>query len=139
MADVTQTATAVHAHAGATVTMKLVGVAVVPGDWLYLDATDSKHKLAIGTSLAPAQVVGMSLGYGPADGNYVPVCTAGDVDVGGTLAVGGGPAILSSAAAGKMTITLADLTTGEFGSVLGTQVAADKLTIAIVNAAIASA
>lgn len=138
MADVVQTATSVHAHSGATVSMKEVGEAVVPGDWLYLDSADGKHKLAVGTDSAKAVVVGMSLGYGPADGNYVPVATAGDVDVGATLTVGGGPLIISSAAAGNMA-PIADLTTGEYGSVLGIQVAADKFTINIKNATVASA
>ena len=139
MADLTQTATAVHAHLGATVSLRNIGQAgLVPGDWVYLDSSDSSHKKAIGTGLAEAAVVGMLVGYAPAIGDYAPVATAGDVDVGATLTVGGGPLIISAANAGKMA-PIADLSTGEFGSVLGKQVAADKFTIEISNASVASA
>lgn len=138
MADVTQTVANVHAHSGATISLVQGGEAIEPGDWCYLDSGTSKYKLAVGTGAAEATVKGMALGYCPANGDYFPICTAGNVDPGATLTVGGGPLLLSAANAGKMAPP-ADLSVGEFGSVLGIQVAADKFLIDIQNATVASA
>jgi len=135
MADVSQTATAVHAHSGAQISLVQIGEGIIPGDWLYLDSAGSaKHMKAIGTSASAAAVKGMALGYGPASGNYVPMCTSGDVDVGATLTAGGGPLLISAANAGKMA-PVADLGAGEFGTILGRQVEADKFNINIQLAA----
>ena len=137
MVDTAQTAANVHAWSGATVILAQVEVAVEPGDWLYLDTLTLKYKLASGAlGVGEALVAGMSLSYGPADTNYVMLCTAGDVDPGATLTVGGGPLIISAIAAGNFG-PVADLTAGEFGTVLGTQIAADKFNIAIKVATVA--
>ena len=136
MVDIAQTVANVHAWSGATVVLVQVEVAVEPGDWLYLDTITLKHKLASGSIVAQAKVAGMALSYGPEDTNYVAMCTAGDVDPGATLTIGGGPLIISSMAAGNFG-PVSDLTAGEFGTVLGSQIAADKFNIAIKVATVA--
>ena len=137
MADTAQTVANVHAWSGASISLVQVEVAVEPGDWLYLDTNTLKYKLASGAiGAVEALVAGMALSYGPEDTNYVSMCTAGDVDAGATLTVGGGPLIISAIAAGNFG-PVSDLSAGEFGTVLGTQIAADKFNIAIKVATVA--
>ena len=88
MADIVQTPANVAAASGAPTKDGIAGATIVAGDVLYIDATDSnKLKLAIDTSEAAAAAVGVALN-GAANGQPIRYQTGGNINPGGTVAVG---------------------------------------------------
>ena len=126
MADITQTAANVRALTGALLGEGTAGETVVPGDFLYRDATDLNHlKKLINDSAAHAACVGMSISYGD-DGDKISFAEAGPVDVGGTLVKG--RAYVASDNAGKLRPE-SDNASGDFATVLGIALDTDQLQI----------
>lgn len=106
------------------------GVAgIVPGDWLYLDATTRKHKKAQSDGTAiEAGTRGMSLSYG-GDGDYGYLARPGaEVDVGAVLAQG--TLYAASTNAGKMA-PIADVASTRYLTTYGVGKANGNLVIKI--------
>lgn len=120
MADLTQTATSVVASNRSEVRQEegIAGATITAGMPIYKDSTDG-HKLkpAQATTLAAAAVVGIALNGG-ASGQPIEYVTRDPaLDVGATLGVGA-VYVLSAAAAGGIAPE-ADITTGQFITILG--------------------
>ena len=126
MADLTQTAADVRATASTHTVNGKCGEAFVPGDWGYLNATDSKWYQTLSATAAQAAAGGMAMSNGALD-TFVRFADAGDVDTGATGSVGAFAFV--SANAGKMKEALP--AAGEFGTVLGGHTTAANFRIAI--------
>lgn len=124
MADLT--ITAANVSVGATTTTQAVraGVAITPGQPVYLDTADSKYKLADSDALATAKCAGVSISNAAADGDYFYMATLGDMDLGTTLAVGEVYVVSTNSG---MIAPVADLTTGDYVTILGVATATDTL------------
>jgi len=135
MADLSITAANVSADDDAVSKQEwTAGATITAGQAVYIDSSDSnKAKLAQsdGTE-AEAEVKGIAMN-GAASGQPVIIATSGDIDLGATLTVGT-IYVLSQTAGGIA--PSADLTTGDYVSILGVADAADNLVIAISNSAV---
>ena len=110
------------------------GATITAGQVVYLDSTASNvAKLAQsdGTS-AEAEIQGIAMN-GASSGQPVIIATSGDIDLGATLTVGT-IYVLSQTAGGIC--PAADLTTGDYVSVIGVATAADNLEIALTNSGV---
>ena len=126
MADLTQTATAVHPHEGATVIVVQAGEgSIVPGEPLYRKSSDGKYYKAVNSGAAEAAASVIAVGYAPAADNYISVLSSGDIDLGATLTVG--ERYFVSNTAGKIAPS-ADIGAGEWSTEVGKAEATDKLT-----------
>ena len=126
MADLTQTATAVHPHKDATtITVQAGEGSIVPGEPLYKKASDSKYYKAVNSGAAEAAASVIAVGYAPSANDYVSVLSSGDIDLGATLTVG--ERYFVSNTAGKIAPS-ADIGAGEWSTEVGRAEAADKLT-----------
>lgn len=114
MADVTFTASAVLKSESAEVADGVAGASIAQGNYLYLDASDGKLKLADATSAAKAAVVGMAITAAAAN-QPVRYITGGDVTVDGLTV---GQVYVLSATAGKMCLKT-DLVSTNFVTILG--------------------
>ena len=127
MADLTITAASVVAYAGATIEHGTLGATVTAGQTVYLDAADSKYKLADANSATAAvrATKGLALNGG-VDGQPVAVLIDGDVNPGATVTVGG--VYVQSATAGGIA-PVADLASGHYTTIIGIGLAANKLRV----------
>lgn len=125
MADVTQTAANVRVNAAGSRKKEVqAGETVSPGMPLY-ESSDGKYYKAAASSATLAAAKGICNGY--ADNNdYVQIVQQGEMDMGGTLVLGEGY-LVSSTAGGIM--PLADLSTGEFPHLLGWATTAGNLRV----------
>jgi|15BtaG_2_1085339.scaffolds.fasta_scaffold01980_3 hypothetical protein len=123
MADVTQTAANFRINAsGARQKTVQAGETVEPGEPLYLNA-DGKYWKAAATSATLAAAKGVCGSYGDAD-DYIQLIEEGELDMGGTLVLGEG--YLVSNTSGNI-MPLGDLSTGEYGHLLGWASSASNL------------
>ena len=123
MADVTQTAANFRINASGSRKKEVqAGETVTPGMPLYENA-DGKYYKSAATSATLAASKGVCKDYGDAD-DYVDIVQQGELDMGGTLVLGE-IYLVSSTAGGIM--PSGDLTTGEFGHILGMASAAGNL------------
>jgi hypothetical protein len=120
--------------ATATVRQITYGETVTQGMPVYLKAADGLYwKADSDASSAAAAAVGIALTPGTA-GETGLIVTAGEMDVGATLAVG--TTYVVSNTAGKI-CPIADLSTGEYNTILGTATAADKLYVNVFASGVA--
>lgn len=136
MADISITAANVIAGAGAEVKHGTAGATITAGQVVYREAATGKFKLADCDS-ATAEVrspYGIALN-GASDGQPLAVLRSGLITIGGTLTAG--VAYYLSPTAGGIA-PVADLTTGDYPSVLGiaTTTAIMKVAIAESGAAL---
>lgn len=87
MADVTITAANVKATSNTTTQIVQFGEAVDQGECVLLVNSDNKYYLSDNSTTTLADARGIALTPNVADG-YGVIATAGDIDIGGTLAVG---------------------------------------------------
>ena len=136
MSDITITAANVVASADAKVRRGTAGAAITAGQALYLDAADSKLKLADANGVAAAKsLAGVAL-HAAATGQPVVYAYEGDVNVGATLTVG--EIYVLSATAGGIA-PKADLASGHTVSILGVATSAGNLRVSINNSGAAVA
>ena len=137
MADLTITATSVQPKARTNGTGVQFGEAVTPGQAVYKSTADSKYYLADCDVAATAPCSGISLSYAGADEYGFMFNQPGEgLDLGATLVVG--EIYVVSDTAGNI-MPFADLTTGQFLSIIGIASATDRLNMGIKNTAIAVA
>lgn len=123
MADVTQTAANVRVNAAGSRKKEVqAGETVTPGMPLYENA-DGKYYKAAASSATLAASKGVCISYGD-DTDYIQIVEQGEMDMGGTLVLGEGY-LVSSTAGGIM--PLGDLSSGEFPHLLGWATTAGNL------------
>ncbi|NNE62362.1 MAG: hypothetical protein HKN35_15830 [Woeseia sp.] len=130
MADLTQTAANVGLTdtAGSTVAVKQAGEALTQGQPVYLNTADSKYyKCDANVSAVTAAAAGICMSPAATD-EYFILCSAGPIDLGGTLAIG--TTYIVSATAGGVAPD-ADAATGWFKTALGHAIATDRLELDI--------
>ncbi len=122
MADITITAASVAPILSAlsgqpTQTFQALSLsAITAGMAVYRDPTTGKVAPCLVTDGTKSQVIGVSMNSAPGANQPISVAFAGDYTAGGTLVVSS-PMTLGSAAGG-ITITSADLTTGWYANVV---------------------
>lgn len=117
MADVSITPANVVKGANATTRVGTAGATITAGQPLYEDGSANfVLKPAQGDTATKAKCVGIAL-HGASSGQPVTFITAGNLTAGGTLVVGQ-VYVVSAAAAGGIA-PYADLTTGNYVSILG--------------------
>jgi hypothetical protein len=121
--------TAVRPTSNTVISLVQYGATIAAGQSVYLDASDSKYKLAdSNASAATAAVKGVAVTPG-IDGGYGYVATGGNIIlVGTTMAVG--ETYHVGATAGTI-VPDADLTTGDYVSRIGTGASATQLDLSI--------
>lgn len=136
MADLSITAANVKIHADGTSTQLdriLVGVAVTQGQALYLDSATSKYLKARADASGTATVAYVAMMPGGADSYIYAAKTDAIIDIGATLTQGT-TYVLSSAAAGGVA-PFADLSGGDYLSVIGVATDTDQLQLKFINTA----
>ena len=136
MADITQTAANVRAYAGASTQTVTAGETIEAGDLVYKDsADDNEYKACDTSSTAKAAAEGMAL-TNAGDGESLIIVTKGEVNPGGTVAVG--EIYTVSDNAGKWA-PAADNGTGDFVTVCGIGTTTSKILLGFVTSATAHA
>jgi len=141
MADITITPSAVIAGAGAQTKTGTAGATIAAGDVVYLDTTTTgKWQLAdADAATAAARGVTGNTGIalnGAADGQPLVVAVSGAVTLGAVLTAG--QAVYLSDTAGKM-CPLADVTGGDYYTLLGLAASTSVLNLDIQYSGVASA
>ncbi len=106
-----------------------VGEAVTEGQALYLDSTTSKYMLADATTVAKANVVGISLTSADADG-YALMQTSRTYFAGTTL-VKGDPVFLSATSGGGDLCPHADLSSSNVVTLIGFASSTSEIELAL--------
>lgn len=136
MADITQTAANVRAYDGARTKEVVAGATVVAGNLVYEDSDDNReYKPCDTSSTAKAAAKGMAI-TNAGDGQRLIIVTSGDVDPGGTVAVG--EIYTVSDNAGKFA-PAADNGTGDFVTVAGIGKTTSKIQLVLAASATAHA
>lgn len=136
MADISITAASVVPATDGSPTFGrgMAGVTITAGQTLYLDSTDNTLKLAdCDLSVAAATCVGIAVSGGAA-GQMVVFQKGGRLTAGGTLTKGL-IYVVSNTAGGIM--PSADLSSGEYASILGVAESASVLKMNLFNSGIA--
>jgi hypothetical protein len=138
MADITVTAANVAKGANAVVGQEILGATVTAGQTVYLDTATGTMKLvdansATALARAPGSRGGIALNGG-GSGQPVQVQRGGDITMGATLVVG--MVYMASATAGGV-CPHADLTTGDYPTILGIARTAAILEMTIVSTNVA--
>lgn len=136
MADITVTAGNVAASTNAVVETGTWGETVTAGQAVYLKASDSRWWKAQADSADEDAVYGIALNGGTA-GQPGSVQVRGNITIGATVVVGT-VYVLSAAAAGGIAPE-ADLTTGNYVSIIGVAITAAIIQMSIVNTGITHA
>ena len=135
MANLSITAANVIQGAGAVTSTGISGVAVTAGQSVYLDATDSKYKLADANAAASVNEASIAL-HAAAINQPLTVQTGGTLAIGATVAVG--TAYYVSTTAGSICLE-SDLSSGDFPYLLGYATAAGTITMFRKNFGVAKA
>jgi len=135
MADLTQTTANVRATSTTQTIRVTAGESVEAGDWVYKLAADGEYYGASSGSAVLANVRGMVMTAGGADGTIIEVAVSGDVNTGATGTIGA-PAFLS-ANVGKMKEDLP--TSGQWTTILGGHTTASNFRISILALGVARA
>lgn len=141
MADLTITAASVIAGAGAQTKTGTAGATIAAGDVVYLDTTTTgKWQLAdADAATAAARGQGANVGIalnGASDGQPIVVSVSGAVTLGAVLTAGA--AYYLSGTPGKI-CPLADVTGGDYYTLLGLAASASVLNLDIQYSGVASA
>lgn len=135
MADISITAASVLKTANTSIREGLAGATVTAGQPVYKDSNDDNAlKPAIATSAAAGQAVGVAL-HGAADGQPLRYATAGNVTYNAVLAAGQVYCVSAAAAGGIAPV--ADMTTGNFVSILGVATSTTNLKLNITHSGVA--
>lgn len=137
MADLSITAANVVAGSGARRTTGTAGATITAGQAVYLDASDSKYKLADNNSATAAvrSPDGIAL-HGAANGQPLTILTSGPVTIGATLTAGA-TYYLSDTPGGIA--PAADLATGEYATIIGIATSTTVLDVDIHESGVATA
>jgi hypothetical protein len=135
MADLSVTAANVVVGTGAKIRHGTAGATIEAGEVVYLDAADSKFKLADADSATAAirSPAGIALN-GAANGQPLAICTGGPLTIGATLSVGA-TYYLSPTAGGIA--PAADILSGDYPVILGLATSATVLNVKIQEAGVA--
>lgn len=135
MADLTITAANVISGSGSKVTNGTAGATITAGQVVYLDSTDTRYKLADNNSATAAVRApkGIAL-HGAANGQPLAVHERGSITIGATLTAG--VAYYLSDTPGGI-CPVADLTSGEYPSILGIATSTALLNVNIQQAGVA--
>jgi len=136
MADITVTAANVHPHDGATIKVVTAATICTAGQLIYKDTTDSNKYRPVDAGVAASAVIAGIAMSNSSDGESMVIATGGEVDPGGTVAVG--VWYTASSNAGGIAPT-ADNTATNYPSLFGYGLAADKILITITNTSTAKA
>jgi len=97
----------------------VAGEAITQGAPVYLDATTGQAKLATAFTLAKSKAVGIALNSA-SSGQPMDYCIQdSNFNVGATLTAGAVLMLSATTTGGKITITPADIVTGNFPTVIG--------------------
>ncbi len=89
MSDVSITAANVSPVTGATISAGFAGVSIAAGQLVYLDSATSTIKLAdANASILTAACIGIAVNTAGV-GQYLNYASAGDINIGGTVTIGG--------------------------------------------------
>lgn len=129
MVDLSQTATAVHLHPGATpINLQAGEAGINPGEPVRSDGNSpAKYLKAVNSGVSEAKATHIASGYAPALNDHfsaVKITDGQKMDLGGTLTVG--ETYCVSNTAGKIA-PIGDIGTGEYLRILGKATAADEL------------
>ncbi len=127
MADLTQTPANVRAESDAVMFFGSAGATIAPGQPVYLDSAAGTYKLADADAAATADVKGIAVNYADS-GDTLVICQSGSMDIGATLVTG--VIYVVSNTAGNI-MPSADLTSGEFSSILGIATTTSKLKLGL--------
>lgn len=133
MVDLVITSANVKSYSGATTKLSKAGGTVTAGQPVYKDTTTSKYLAADADAATGRTPEGIALNDAALD-QPVVVQTAGDIDLGATLVVGG-VYVMSDTPGGIMPV--ADLETGDYVTVIGVATAANKLRMGIIPSGVA--
>lgn len=136
MANLSQTPANVSLTTASDATIQKVkyGEAITQGQPVYLNSADGEYyKADANASSTTAAAAGIALTPGAA-GEYGIIVTSGEMDLGATLVVG--ETYVVSATAGAIA-PIADLTTGDYPTILGVATTAGKITINILSSGVA--
>jgi hypothetical protein len=134
MANISITAASVLASASASKRTYTAGATITAGQPVYFDSAAGTVKLAGATTAPLAAVVGIAINGASAGQPITVAATDADFTAGGTLVAG--QIYVLSATAGSIA-PVADLTTGNFRTVLGVAKSTTKLVLATVAGGVA--
>lgn len=137
MADVSITVANVELVSG-TPFSGIAGASITAGDAVYIDGTDSnKIKLADPTDAATDAAVGIAVSNATTGSTVLYAKSGAVVDIGGTVAVGG-VYVCSGASAGGIAPE-ADLTSGDYVTILGVAITATNIKLNVFVSGVAHA
>jgi hypothetical protein len=127
MADLVITPTSVAVQSGGGGTLVQFAETTTPGDALYRSTSDGKYYLADCDTEPQAKVAGIAITYGAADDyGYMFAGQSQDINLGATLT--SGEIYVVSDTAGNI-MPYADLTTGQYLSIIGFAKSTSLLTL----------
>ena len=129
MADLVLTPATVLPGDGAQLTNGIAGVALAPGDVVALDGPTQRYVLATSTTLLGAKVKGVCC-CTAAPEQPMRLQTGGVLDLGGEVLTIGEVYCLSGLTPGKIG-PIADVTSGDFTTILGVATATNLLALKI--------
>jgi len=136
MADITVTAANVRAYDGASTKVVTAATTVTAGQLVYMDTTDSnKYRPAESDAAAAAIIAGIAL-TNSSDGDPLIIQNGGDVNPGGTVAVG--QWYTASSNAGGIAVE-SDVASGNYPSLFGLGLTTSKIHMVISNTSTAHA
>lgn len=137
MSDISVTAGSVLKYTGATTENGTAGETVTAGQLVYKNSSQSNkfYKAQHDGTSSEATLYGIALN-GASDGQPLQVQTAGDVNPGGTVAVG--TIYCVSATAGGIAPS-ADVSTGDYMSIFGVGTTSSKIHLHIYNSGVQGA
>jgi len=135
MADLSQTAANVKLMSATQVTVGTAGEALTQGQPVYLSAS-KWYRCDANDTAAKAVAAGIVLTPAATDGIVVIAPNGASVDLGATLAIGTTYAV--SATVGGI-CPIADITSGQYPTILGTATTAAKLPLSIIVGTVAKA
>lgn len=128
--------TAVRPTTNTTTKEVTYGETIDAGEVVYFDSVDAEYKLADASASASAVVAGIAMTPG-VDGGRGIIATGGNIILVGTTAAVGGVYVVS-ATAGKIAPE-ADISSGEYVSVIGVASSTTQLNMNILNSGVAHA
>ena len=127
----------VEVQQNASSVLSQFGEAVTPGQVVYRSTADNKYYLADCDAAATANIAGIAITYAGADSyGYVFTANGRDIDLGTTMT--SGEIYVVSDTSGSI-MPYADLTTGQYLTILGFAKSASLLTLDINNTGLTKA
>ncbi len=137
MADIVVTAANVLTAAGATIKRHTAGAAITAGEVVYKDTAASNVVKLADADLSDAAAVVEGIAINDcASGQEVDVCTAGNINPGGTVVLG--EVYMASGNAGGIA-PVGDFGTGDRASIIGVGTSTSNIILRIFNSGITRA